>query len=148
MITLTNCIGLLLQADVVSKSQLMAEKDPHGWIMSLTSVSVVFLSLIILFICYKYIGVLMSGDFKLPKCRCLKKKKTGAKEGMTPEIAAAIAMALEAEQGKEAEAAIAMALHCYLNDTVHDNESYVLTMKPTFSNWADRQSTVRQLPTR
>ena len=44
-------------------------------------------------------------------------------------MAAAIAIALDQEMNGEAYAAIAMALHQYLNDTVHDNESYLITIK-------------------
>lgn len=45
------------------------------------------------------------------------------------EEAAAIAMALEQELCSEAYAAIGMALHQYLSDTVHDMESYIITIK-------------------
>ena len=45
------------------------------------------------------------------------------------EVAAAIAMALDKEFGSETYAAIGMALHQYFNDTVHDFESYIITIK-------------------
>ena len=38
-------------------------------------------------------------------------------------------MALDQELNGEVYAAIGMALHQYLNDTVHDNESYIITIK-------------------
>ena len=52
-----------------------------------------------------------------------------AKGGPTPEEAAAIALALDQEMNGEVYAAIGMALHQYLNDTVHDMESYIITIK-------------------
>lgn len=43
--------------------------------------------------------------------------------------AAAIALALDMEFNGEICAAIGMALHQYFEDTVHDMESYVITIK-------------------
>ena len=121
---------MLLQASesVILKSAEMAERDPHGVIITIVSVSVVFCSLIILYYAYTFIGKILSGEFKLtlPK----KEKKAAAKGGHPEEeVAAAIALALDQELNGETYAAIGMALHQYLNDTVHDNESYIITIK-------------------
>lgn len=121
---------MLLQASesVLIKSAEMAERDPHGAIITIVSVSVVFCSLIILYYAYTFIGKILSGEFKLtlPK----KEKKAAAKGGHPEEeVAAAIALALDQELNGETYAAIGMALHQYLNDTVHDNESYIITIK-------------------
>ena len=106
----------------------MAERDPHGVIITIVSVSVVFCSLIILYYAYTFIGKILSGKLKLtlPKRR----RKTADKSGQPEEeVAAAIALALDQELNGEIYAAIGMALHQYLNDTVHDNESYIITIK-------------------
>lgn len=121
---------LLLQVseNVVRKSAEMAVKDPHGAIITLVSVSVVFVALIVLYFAYSFIGKLSSGkiSLKLPN----KAKKEAAAAGVpTGEEAAAIAMALDQEMNGEVYAAISLALHQYLNDTVHDNESYIITIK-------------------
>lgn len=116
---------------VAAKSADMAAKDPHGAIITLVSVSMVFLALIVLFFAYTFIGNLSSGKWNLKKALPEKKKPVPAKakEGMPDEVAAAIAMALEKEFGSETYAAIGMALHQYFNDTVHDLESYIITIK-------------------
>lgn len=118
---------LQVSENVIVKSAEMAEKDPHGAIITLVSVSVVFVALIVLYFAYTFIGKLSSGGIKF---RMPKKEKAavtkGAPEG---EIAAAIALALDQEMNGEVYAAISMALHQYLNDTVHDNESYIITIK-------------------
>ena len=124
-----NCF-MLLQAseNVIQKSAEMAERDPHGVIITIVSVSVVFCSLIILYYAYTFIGKILSGELKLtlPKRR----RKTADKSGQPEEeVAAAIALALDQELNGETYAAIGMALHQYLNDTVHDNESYIITIK-------------------
>lgn len=128
-------------AAVAEKSQMMAEKDPYGLIMTVTAAGVVFIALIILYIVYKYIGKFLSGQLSF-------KREKKMKNEMTPETALAIAMALDRECSGETQAAIGLALHQYLNDTVHDQESFVLTIKPTFSAWASRYATLRQLPER
>jgi Na+-transporting methylmalonyl-CoA/oxaloacetate decarboxylase gamma subunit len=104
----------------------MAEKDPHGLIITLVSVSVVFFALIILYFAYTFIGKAIGFDFK-KILSGLQTKKT--KAGPTSEEAAAIALALDQEMNGEIYAAIGMAMHRYMNDTVHDNESYIITIR-------------------
>ena len=116
---------------VAAKSADMAAKDPHGAIITLVSVTMVFIALIILFFAYTLIGNLSSGKWSLKKVLPEKKQDVPARpeEGMSDEVAAAIAMALDKEFGSETYAAIGMALHQYFNDTVHDLESYIITIK-------------------
>ena len=118
---------LQTSASVLTKSAEMAEKDPHGAIITLVSVSVVFIALIVLYFAYTFIGNISSGKVNLPKKR--DKTKNVKSEGPSAEEAAAIAMALDQEFNGEAYAAIGMALHQYFNDTVHDNESYIITIR-------------------
>ena len=50
-------IFTLLQSEaVIAKSAEMAQKDPYGWIITVVSVSVVFISLALLFVLYYLIG--------------------------------------------------------------------------------------------
>lgn len=101
--------------------------DPHGIIITIVSVCVVFCSLIILYFAYSLIGKIISGGVGMPK------RKSGpsaaSRKEPSPEEAAAIAMALDQELNGETYAAIGMALHRYMNDTVHDMESYIITIK-------------------
>lgn len=123
---------MLLQAseNVLRKSAEMAEKDPHGAIITIVSVSVVFCALIILYFAYLLIGKISSGQVKISLPRPKKNPSDSGKGGgPSAEEAAAIAMALDQELNGEIYAAIGMALHQYLNDTVHDNESYIITIK-------------------
>lgn len=133
---------LQVSPSVIEKSADMAVKDPHGAIITLVSVTVVFIALVILYFAYTLTGKLMSGEISineifrklsrkpayiLPWCRFIAPKKP--KCTPTPEEAAAISMALDQELNGETYAAIAMALHQHLNDTVHDMESYIITIK-------------------
>ena len=118
-------LPLQISPGVVEKSAEMMEKDPHGAIITLVSVSVVFSALVILYIAYTLVGkaVNSSWNFSLPK------KKKGTDKKPTSEEAAAIALALDRELNGEVHAAITLALHQYLSDTVHDMESYIITIK-------------------
>jgi hypothetical protein len=58
---------------------------------------------------------------------------------------AAIAMAIQQEFGGEVYAAIALALHNYLEGAVHDHESFVITIKPSGqSGWNNKSLTLRK----
>lgn len=135
-----------------TKSQIMAKKDPSGWLVTFTSMSVVFISLIILFFVFKLIGKVQVkfSEKKTPKDKPVPAAPAKAtKSGKTnPEVAAAIAMALDKECGGEARAAIALALHLYLNSCVHDQESFVLTIRHTESSWSDKTKLQLQSPTK
>lgn len=115
---------------VAQKAAHIMEVDPHGFTLTIVSVSVVFGSLFLLFVAYSITGRLFTGKsliFKLiDKCR--------RRAGNDTEQAAAIAVALDLYMGggkdEEEAAAIATALHCYLDsDAVHDVESGIITIK-------------------
>ena len=91
---------LQTSSQVLEKSAEIAEKDPYGIILTAVSVSVVFVALIALFLAYTFIGKFYSE----------KKRATTDTEDAT-------------------YAAIGMALHQYLNETVHDKESYKITIR-------------------
>ena len=121
-------ILLQVSENVVRKSAEMADRDPHGLIITIVSVAVVFTALIVLYFAYTFIGKAVNSTFSWKSifhCR----KKSPAKRSPSQEEAAAIAMALDQELNGETYAAIGLALHQYLNDTVHDNESYIITIK-------------------
>ena len=119
----------------------MMETDPHGWTLTLISVSVVFAALIVLYFVYSFSGGIFSGKFK----RAPKPKKV-AKGTPDAEVAAAIALALDMENGGDVYAAIATAVHLYLNDAVHDVEPGIITIVRKESGWNNKALTFRQLP--
>ena len=118
-------LPLQISPGVVEKSAEMMEKDPHGAIITLVSVSVVFSALVILYIAYTLVGKAVNSSWKFS----WPKKKKGTDKKPTSEEAAAIALALDRELNGEVHAAITLALHQYISDTVHDMESYIITIK-------------------
>lgn len=134
-----------------TKAQIIKENDPHGYTLTVVSISVVFLALLILFGIYNLSGKFFSGQIKLrnPFKRSDKPVRAAALSqaaGKEEEIALAIAMALQAECGGETEAAIALALHRYLSESAHDAEPFVITLKPRSSAWNDKSKLFRKQP--
>lgn len=133
-----------------TKAQIIKENDPHGYTLTVVSISVVFLALLILFGIYNLSGKFFSGQIKLrnPFKRSDKPARAAAltAAGNEEEIALAIAMALQAECGGEAEAAIALALHRYLSESAHDAEPFVITLQPRRSPWSDKSKLFRKQP--
>lgn len=120
-----------------SGGEAIARTDPHGTILTITSVSVVFGALLVLLIIFTIMGNVFSGKYK--------RKPRAKKATIDTETAAAIAMALDLD-GKDSDvpAAIAMALHLYLEDTVHDTESFVITITPRSSSWNNKSDMFRK----
>ena len=119
----------------------MAQVDPHGWTLTLISVSTVFAALIILYFIYNFSGNLFSGKYKRKP-----KAPKAAKGAISGEVAAAIALALDAEAGSETEDAIATALHLYLSEAVHDPEPGFITLRRSPSPWDNKQLNFRKTP--
>ena len=122
----------------------MARTDPHGWTLTVVSVSVVFMGLILLYFIYSISGDIFSGRFK-------RKPKAGAKHGGVPgeEELAAISLALQAEGGlSDEEIAAAIAVSLYMGSGVHDAEPGYLTFGKAGSAWADKSLTFRRRPSK
>ena len=128
---------------ITEGGQRMLEVDPHGWTLALIAVSVVFSALVILFVAFSLVGRISQRLEKGPVPRKPRRKAGKAPEG---EIAAAIALALEAEAGGEVPVAIATALAMYLGGGVHDSEPYTITIRRTPSAWDAPQIRFRKNP--
>ena len=132
---------------ITDKAAALLQTDPHGTTLTLIAGSTVFLGLIILYFIYSLSGNIFTGKFKKdPSKKKAAKVKASAKAGaLSPEVAAAIALALNAGAGNEAEIAALTALSLYLGTSTHDTESYVITLKDADCNWNNKQN-FRKLP--
>ena len=128
----------LVLLDVASKAARMAEQDPNGWIMTLVAVCVVFLTLFLLQYCYRFVGWLSTrkkgagtdANAKNAGARTDGSRGTGlAGSAADGEVAAAIATALSMETSGEIQAAIGLALDRWFSESIHDKESYIITIK-------------------
>ena len=145
------------ELNAATKAEAMKEKDPHGGILSLVAVTVVFSALAILWFLFwlffdRPAKKAAAAKNQPPKPKKEKKGKKAALAAAKPgevsdEIAAAIALAMDMEMGGDDYAAIAAAMHLYFSDAVHDAESFVLTMRPKEgSAWNDKKQIFRKLP--
>lgn len=137
-----------MNLNATTKSQRMGEIDPHGWIMAVTAMSVVFIALIILYFIIKNLIRLLNRE-KKPKSE--KKEKIEVKpekkhiaakapKGKEAEAAVAAAIAMALADSDETYAAISTALYLYENvDAAHDVESGIITIRPVKSNWNNHQ---------
>ena len=131
--------------NAASRGEIMKERDPHGWILSITSVSVVFSALAILWFLFWFLFDRPAKKKAQPKPA---KPVKNAPKGGAPdqEVAAAIALALDMENSGDVYAAIATAVHLYLNDAVHDVEPGIVTIRQSSSGWANKALNFRKLP--
>ncbi|EKD31526.1 MAG: hypothetical protein ACD_77C00310G0006 [uncultured bacterium] len=120
--------------DKVPPSVLIKKMDPYGVIMAVTAMSVVFLSLILLYVMFKNIG-----KYNIKKSR------------ERSEVASAITGKPKvANVSAEIYAAIATALHAYNQDSeTHDIENTILTINKVtrnYSPWSSKIYTLRETP--
>lgn len=101
------------------KVKTWGEQDPWGVSMSLMAMTIVFLALLVLYICFRAIGKTLG--------------RTPAEEPHADEAPAAAAPAAAAVDNEEVMAAIGLALSQSLN--VHDPESGIITLKPHSTEW-------------
>jgi Na+-transporting methylmalonyl-CoA/oxaloacetate decarboxylase gamma subunit len=125
--------------DANLKKDKFAQHDSVGVGMAISAMSVVFFGLLVLFICFKYVG---KASVAFSKRNAMKSK------GVTD-----LKEAKEAKLGEapgEVFAAIAMAMH-ELQSDVHDVEDTVLTIsrvKRSYSPWSSKIYTLRETPRR
>ena len=133
-------------------AERMAATDPHGWTLTIISVSVVFIALIVLYMLYSLSGKVFSGELKADAKKGWRagKRLTRAvipgSDSDSSEVAAAIALALDMEQDGDTYAAIAAAVHLYFSDSVHDTEPGSVTITGKDTAWNNKQLTFRRLP--
>ena len=125
--------------DKYEKIENFKKHDADGFGMAIIAMSVVFIGLILLYVSFKIVGNIA---VKLGKRNAMKAI------GITDKVEAK-EKNLGSHSGEEA-AAIAMALHEFMNDA-HDVEDMILTInkvKRTYSPWSSKIYTLRQTPKR
>ena len=123
--------------DKNEKIENFKKHDADGFGMAIIAMSVVFIGLILLYVSFKIVGNIA---VKLGKRNAMKAI------GITDKVEAK-EKNLGSHSGEEA-AAIAMALHEFMNDA-HDVEDMILTInkvKRTYSPWSSKIYTLRQTP--
>ncbi len=130
-----------------TRSEIYEEKDKHGVIITITSMSVVFTVLLVIAIFYKIIGLY----FKRKERK--EKELQQAQSTTTPTPAATIPPAYTPESNEEFTdemLAMAVALHVHINeDGKHDIENTGFYLQPNLNNttsWNDKTLTLKKTP--
>jgi len=119
---------------IVSPGEKFKEMDPYGFGMAVIAMSVVFSALVLLYVVFKNTKKIYSIN--------LRKMFTKREEEIV------VQKPVEEEISGEVNAAIAMALHMYVN-ALHDHEETVLTIKKvarTYSPWSSKIYGLRNIP--
>lgn len=124
--------------DAESKSDRMKRVDPHGWIMTITAMAVVFSALIILACIFTFIGKMS-----------VKKGQAKADKAASDKGEKAPSVKVE-DYSAEAFAAISVALHLFFEENeAHDDESFTITLQHEarkYSPWSSKIYGLRQTP--
>ncbi len=126
-------VDSLAKANINQNSQKFTEIDPWGVGMTFIGMAVVFLSLLLLYLLFLNITKFL--NLRVKKAL----RKSGKEEKEVKE---------NLEMPGEINAAIAIALHLYMNE-LHDRESAVLTINRiarTYSPWSSKIYGLRQFP--
>lgn len=116
----------LLQNNISEKIKFFIENDPDGIILTIIAMSVVFTSLILIYLFFHNFGKLFNR---------FKERRKLIKEGKIDE-----AEKIELSYSGELNAAIALALYLYQNQ-IHDMESFRVTINRvsrTYSPWSSK----------
>lgn len=123
----------LAKAKIAENSKKFIEIDPWGIGMTFVGMAVVFLSLLLLYMLFLNITKFL--NYRMKNAQKKKGKEISEKVKV-------------AELSGEVNAAIAMALHLYMNE-IHDRESAILTINKvarTYSPWSSKIYGIRQFP--
>ncbi len=133
MILLFQDSGTVNEAAEAAKT--FAQHDPHGFIMAMMGMGIVFSILILTYLIFSNTPKLFAPTFKQKVKDLFKKKAAVASSEPLPEEVIA-----ESDLTGEINAAIAAAIHLYRSE-LHDFEDTVLTMKKvsrTYSPWSSK----------
>lgn len=122
-----------------------AQHDPHGFIMAMLGMGIVFIILILLYVIFSNTPKLFTQSFRDKMKNAFRKKKpvevSAAEETSPAETDTVVDLT------GEVNAAIAAAIHLYRSE-LHDFEDTVLTMKKvskTYSPWSSKIYGLRNL---
>lgn len=125
------------EVNMVQSTNSSVEKfranDPHGFVLTLMAMGIVFSALILLSICFFFFGK-------------LNEKKATRKKAATIASHPDAPVTIKGDSGEEI-AAIGMALYEHLN--AHDKETTILTInkvKKAYSPWSSKIYTLRETP--
>lgn len=123
-------------SDPIPQHELFRQKDPHGYLMAITAMAVVFSALTLLYLLFALVGKVISG---------ISGKRKEISDRKKGELLASNAQSFT---GEAEIVAIAMALHQFQSE-LHDKQATVLTINRVaraYSPWSSKIYGLRQTP--
>lgn len=132
---------------LANNADRFGEQDPIGWMMAIIAMGVVFVALVILFFCFKYLypGLAWCG-LQLMKSIHRKKQYEQITDRRAQLKVTDMATG-EKVNDEELAAAIGVALFMH-EDGMHDQESGILTLAPSTSAWTGAGNNQKKSPLR
>jgi len=150
LVSMANSVLAADKLPLTDSSSRFEAHDPIGWIMAVLSMGVVFVALLILFLCFKYgytgIAALALRIKKLFHRQKQLETITEKRSKRDREMKVTDASGAEVNDD-ELAAAIGVALFLHA-DGMHDAESDVLTLMPSNSAWTGAGQNQKKSPTR
>lgn len=133
---------------LANNADRFGEQDPIGWMMAVISMGVVFVALVILFLCFKYLYPTLAWCGLQIKKAFHRKKQIEQVNDRRAQASKARQEAKDSISNEEELAAI-IAVGLFLNeDGMHDQESGVLTLAPSTSAWTGAGNNHKRSPLR
>jgi sodium pump decarboxylase gamma subunit len=132
----------------MNKISEFKEKDPHGIAMTILAMGIVFGCLILLYIFFVLFGKVVSAASKKTEqadtapAKAAKPSKASKSSNKEEEIAAAIAVTQASSCTADDSLAAALIALTLSAEFAHDEESGVITINQTNSDWADKGSVI------
>ncbi|MCR5394252.1 MAG: OadG family protein [Bacteroidales bacterium] len=150
IIAMTLMVGAVSTVSASNADNFKAH-DPYGWMMAIISMGVVFVALLVLFLCFKYVynGVafclvrIKKLFHRQKQFEAITEKRSQRSSKMTVKDQATGAEVND----DELAAAIGVALFLHA-DGMHDAESDVLTLQPAASAWTGAGQNLKKSPIR
>ena len=134
---------------LASNAENFSAHDPFGWMMAVISMGVVFVALLILFLCFKY-GYTGIAAIALRIKKLFHRQQQ--LEIITEKRSKRVVKVADAASGEvvaDEELAAAIGVALFLNeDGMHDAESDVLTLADTTSAWTGAGQNQKHSPVR
>lgn len=137
--TLPGLAQTAAREETLAKIENFKTHDPFGISMAVIAMGVVFIALIVLFLCFKWSGKLLNKGHR---------KQTAGKDSSFISLSIEIT---NKKTGKSADSEVAAAIGMALflaEDGMHDIESEELTLLPTEQSWTGRGNNQKQEPRR
>ena len=149
LIIAMSLLGGVATAASASNADNFQAHDPFGWMMAVISMGVVFVALLVLFLCFKYVYTGVAYCL-LSVAKLFHRKKQY--EAISEKRSSRDMTIRNAETGAEVNdeelaAAIGVALFLHA-DGMHDAESDVLTLTPAASAWTGAGQNQKKSPLR